>query len=83
VTVSPLATRSTPRRLSVFQRKWQSLPQYQQTRAHLAYSRNGSSASTPPTTSQARAEPLITLGSAPLEDRSFRATILASSANRA
>jgi hypothetical protein len=61
-----------PTVLSVFERKWQSLPRFQQTRGILrllalwvsrAYSQGYGKAS---------ADPLITLGSAPLEDSLFR-----------
>jgi len=61
-----------PTVLSVFERKWQSLPRFQQTRGILrllalwvsrAYSQGYSKAS---------ADPLITLGTAPLEDSLFR-----------
>jgi hypothetical protein len=65
-----------PATLSVFQRKWQSLPQYQQTRGTLGMLAQWLSRLYASHHQQARAEPLITLGSAPLEDRSFRATIL-------
>lgn len=65
-----------PATLSVFQRKWQSLPQYQQTRGTLGMLAQWLSRLYASHHQQARGEPLITLGSAPLEDRSFRATIL-------
>jgi predicted AAA+ superfamily ATPase len=65
-----------PATLSVFQRKWQSLPQYQQTRGTLGMLAQWLSRLYASHHQQARAAPLITLGSAPLEDRSFRATIL-------
>src|SRR5208282_1056363 len=65
-----------PATLSVFQRKWQSLPQYQQTRGTLGMLAQWLSRLYATDHKQARAAPLITLGSAPLEDRSFRATIL-------
>jgi len=65
-----------PATLSVFQRKWQSLPQYQQTRGTLGMLAQWLSRLYATHHQQARAAPLITLGSAPLEDRSFRATIL-------
>ena len=65
-----------PATLSVFQRKWQSLPQYQQTRGTLGMLAQWLSRLYASHHQQAQAEPLITLGSAPLEDRSFRATIL-------
>ncbi|HLB98887.1 MAG TPA: DUF499 domain-containing protein, partial [Acetobacteraceae bacterium] len=65
-----------PATLSVFQRKWQSLPQYQQTRGTLGMLAQWLSRLYGTDHQQAQAAPLITLGSAPLEDRSFRATIL-------
>jgi hypothetical protein len=65
-----------PATLSVFQRKWQSLPQYQQTRGTLGMLGQWLSRLYALHHQQARSEPLITLGSAPLEDRSFRTTIL-------
>lgn len=66
-----------PATLSVFQRKWQALSQYQQTRGTLAMlaqwiswaSRNNFEKVT-------RSEPLITLGSAPLEVSEFRSVVL-------
>jgi hypothetical protein len=60
----------------VFQRKWQSLPQYQQTRGTLGMLAQWLSRLYASQHQQAQAAPLITLGSAPLQDRSFRATIL-------
>jgi hypothetical protein len=65
-----------PATLSVFQRKWQSLPQYQQTRGTLGMLAQWLSRLYASQHQQAQAAPLITLGSAPLQDRSFRATIL-------
>ncbi|HET6240053.1 MAG TPA: DUF499 domain-containing protein [Acetobacteraceae bacterium] len=65
-----------PATLSLFQRKWQSLPQYQQTRGALGMLAQWLSRFYASQHQQARAEPLITLGTAPLEDRNFRATIL-------
>ncbi len=65
-----------PATLSVFQRKWQSLPQYQQTRGTLAMLAQWISWAYRDAYQRARREPLITLGSAPLEVRDFRATIL-------
>jgi hypothetical protein len=65
-----------PATLSVFQRKWQSLPQYQQTRGTLGMLAQWLSRLYATHHQQVRGDPLITLGSAPLEDRSFRATIL-------
>jgi len=65
-----------PATLSVFQRKWQALSQYQQTRGTLTMLAQWISAAYKEGYSHARREPLITLGSAPLEVSEFRAVIL-------
>ncbi|CAI4032175.1 ATPase (AAA+ superfamily)-like protein [Nitrospira tepida] len=65
-----------PATLSVFQRKWQALPQYQQTRGTLAMLAQWISWAYRDAYQRARREPLITLGSAPLEVPEFRAVIL-------
>jgi hypothetical protein len=65
-----------PATLSVFQRKWQSLPQYQQTRGTLGLLAQWLSRRYAGDHDQMQAEPLITLGSAPMEDRGFRAAML-------
>ncbi len=65
-----------PATISVFQRKWQALRQYQQTRGTLAMLAQWISIVSPEHYRQARREPLITLGSAPLHDPHFRAAIL-------
>lgn len=65
-----------PATLSVFQRKWQALPQYQQTRGTLAMLAQWISWAYRDGYQRARREPLITLGSAPLEVPEFRAVIL-------
>ncbi len=65
-----------PSTLSVFQRKWVSLSQYQQTRGTLAMLAQWISWAYRDGYKRARREPLITLGSAPLEVSEFRATIL-------
>ncbi|GIW40409.1 MAG: hypothetical protein KatS3mg076_0986 [Candidatus Binatia bacterium] len=65
-----------PATLSVFQRKWQALPQYQQTRGTLAMLAQWIAWAYREGFTAARREPLITLGSAPLEDLGFRSTIL-------
>jgi len=65
-----------PSTLFVFQRKWQALPQYQQTRGTLAMLAQWISWAYQEGYQQARREPLITLGSAPLQVPNFRATIL-------
>ena len=65
-----------PATLSVFQRKWQALSQYQQTRGTLAMLAQWISWAYREGFTTARREPLVTLGSAPLHDMGFRSTIL-------
>jgi hypothetical protein len=65
-----------PATLSVFQRKWQALPQYQQTRGTLAMLAQWISIAAQDAFRKARTEPLITLGSAPLSEPSFRSVVL-------
>jgi Protein of unknown function (DUF499) len=65
-----------PATLSVFQRKWQSLAQYQQTRGTLAMLAQWISWAYRDGFQHARREPLNTLGSAPLEVPEFRGTVL-------
>jgi hypothetical protein len=65
-----------PATLSVFQRKWQSLPQYQQTRGTLAMLAQWISLAARDAFAKARTEPLITLGSAPLAEPGFRSVVL-------
>jgi Protein of unknown function (DUF499) len=65
-----------PATLSVFQRKWQSLPQYQQTRGTLAMLAQWISLAAQDAFRKARTEPLITLGSAPLAEPGFRSVVL-------
>ncbi len=65
-----------PATLSVFQRKWSALPQYQQTRGTLAMLAQWISWAARRQFAQARNEPLITLGSAPLDVPEFRAVVL-------
>ncbi len=65
-----------PATLSVFQRKWQALPHYQQTRGTLAMLAQWISLALKEGFQKARREPLITLGSAPLDVPEFRAVIL-------
>lgn len=65
-----------PATLSVFQRKWQALPQYQQTRGTLAMLAQWISWAYRTAFTEARREPLITLGSAPLEVSEFRSVVL-------
>lgn len=65
-----------PATLSVFQRKWQALPQYQQTRGTLAMLAQWISIAAQDGYRKARTESLITLGSAPLAERGFRDVVL-------
>ena len=65
-----------PSTLSVFQRKWQSLTQYQQTRGTLAMLAQWISWAYRTGFTEARREPLITIGSAPLEVPEFRSVVL-------
>ena len=65
-----------PATLSVFQRKWQALPQYQQTRGTLAMLAQWISIAAQDAFTKARTEPLITLGSAPLAEPGFRSVVL-------
>ena len=65
-----------PATLTVFQRKWQALQQYQQTRGTLAMLAQWIARAYLSDFKQARKEPLITLGSAPLEMPEFRAVVL-------
>jgi hypothetical protein len=65
-----------PATLSVFQRKWQALPQYQQTRGTLAMLAQWISIAAQDAYRKARTEPLITLGSAPLAEPGFRSVVL-------
>ena len=65
-----------PATLSVFQRKWQALSQYQQTRGTLAMLAQWISWASKTAFTEARREPLITLGSAPLEVPEFRSVVL-------
>jgi len=65
-----------PSTLSVFQRKWQALPHYQQTRGTLAMFAQWISLAFSEGYQRARCEPLITLGSAPLDVPEFRGVVL-------
>jgi hypothetical protein len=65
-----------PATLSVFQRKWQTLPQFQQTRGTLAMFAQWISIAAQDGYQKARTEPLITLGSAPLAEPGFRSVVL-------
>ena len=66
-----------PSTLSVFQRKWQALVQFQQTRGALAMLAQWISWAATDQFQKARSEPLITLGSAPLNIPEFRSLLLA------
>ena len=65
-----------PATLSVFQRKWRALAQFQQTRGALAMLAQWISWASRKQFQEARKEPLITLGSAPLAVPEFRAVVL-------
>ncbi len=65
-----------PATLSVFQRKWRALQQFQQTRGTLAMLAQWISLAAREQFEKARREPLITLGSAPLQSPEFRAVVL-------
>jgi len=65
-----------PSTLSVFQRKWRALTQFQQTRGTLAMLAQWISWAAREQFEQARREPLITLASAPLHVPEFRAVVL-------
>ena len=65
-----------PATLSVFQRKWMALIQYQQTRGTLAMLAQWICWAYREGYSKARQEPLITIGSAPLEVSGFRGVVL-------
>lgn len=65
-----------PATISVFQRKWQGLPQFQRTRGTLAMLAQWISLVARDGYRLARREPLLTLGSAPLGQPDFQATIL-------
>ncbi|MDR2730237.1 MAG: DUF499 domain-containing protein [Treponema sp.] len=65
-----------PAAISVFRRKWQALPQYQQTRGTLAMFAQWISQVFHNDHLKAQQNPLITLGSVPLEIPEFRSVIL-------
>ena len=65
-----------PATLSVFQKKWQALTQFQQTRGTLAMLAQWISYAYKTGYTEARRETLITLGSAPLESPEFRGVVL-------
>lgn len=64
-----------PRVLSVFQDKWRSLPRFQQTRGVLRLLALWVSNAYQEDFRKANKDPLITLGTAPLEDANFRAAL--------
>ncbi len=65
-----------PATLSVFQRKWQTLPQYQQTRGTLAMLAQWVSIVYREDFIEARKKPLIMLGDAPLHNPDMRSVVL-------
>ncbi|MEO0080743.1 MAG: DUF499 domain-containing protein [candidate division WOR-3 bacterium] len=65
-----------PSTLTVFQRKWASLPSFQQTRGTLVMLGMWIAIAAREGYACARREPLITLGSAPLSNREFRSKVL-------
>ena len=65
-----------PATLSVFQRKWRALSQFQQTRGALAMLAQWISTASQRQFREARKEHLITLGSAPLDIPEFRTVVL-------
>ncbi len=65
-----------PATLSVFQRKWSALPQFQQTRGTLAMLAQWISWAHRDGFTKARTEPLITLGSAPFDVSDFAGVVL-------
>jgi len=65
-----------PATLSVFQRKWAALQQFQATRGTLAMLAQWISVAAQDAFRKARTEPLITLGSAPLHDPAFKSVVL-------
>ena len=65
-----------PATISVFQRKWQTLSQFQQTRGTLAMLAQWISKAIEKGYREARREPLITLGWAPLNVAEFRDVVL-------
>jgi len=65
-----------PATILVFQRKWQTLSQFQQTRGTLAMLAQWISKAAQKSFQEARREPLITLGSAPLHVPEFRSVVL-------
>ncbi len=64
-----------PTVISVFERKWQSLPKFQRTRGILRLLALWVSCAYQQAFREGNKEPLITLGTAPLSDRDFRAAV--------
>jgi hypothetical protein len=64
-----------PTLLSVFERKWQSLPRFQRTRGVLRLLALWAMRAWQKAYQEGSGEPLITLGTAPLEDPVFRAAV--------
>lgn len=64
-----------PMTISVFERKWQTLPRFQQTRGVLRLLALWVSRAYQDGYKGAQKEPMISLGSAPLEDAMFRAAV--------
>lgn len=64
-----------PAVISVFERKWQALPKFQQTRGVLQLLALWVSINYQKGVTEGRKDPLIDLGSAPLHDPSFRAAV--------
>ena len=64
-----------PAVISVFERKWQSLPKFQQTRGVLQLLALWVSINYQKGVTEGRKDPLIDLGSAPLDDPLFRAAV--------
>ena len=65
-----------PTVLSVFERKWQALPGFQRTRGILRLLAQWVSITYEQGFQGAHADPLVTLGTAPLDDQFFRAAVL-------
>lgn len=72
-----------PSALSVFERKWQSVPKFQQTRGVLRMLAIWVSQAYNAAYRKAHADPLLTLGTAPLSDPIFRAAVFEQLGSRA
>ena len=64
-----------PTAISVFERKWQALPRFQQTRGVLAHAGALGRPGVPTGLQRRAQDPLIGLGTAPLEDSMFRSAV--------